>query len=189
MLKRSQDIKETQSFNFYWNTYRRYSKRINSRTKMKPNLVAIPDGGSSYARPAWNGGILSLPQGRFLFFARFPHFKRVECDPSLDVQGCTPLTPERKNPSLETMLKLCSRFFLSTLSFSFICLSSSFFLCTLQSLSSTLLAAVPVISSLARARGLHLAPGTGASALTFCMIWVLPVSLLRGFIPKIITGQ
>lgn len=92
------------------------------------------------------------------------------------VQGCTPLAPERKDPSLarETMLP---SLFLS------LCFCTVFF-------------RIPLLLFVSRhrrgacdqqpgtRRGLLLAPGTGASALTFRTIRELPVSLLRGVASK-----
>lgn len=158
-----------------------------------PILVAILDGGPSYARPVRDGGILSSPRGQFLFFARLAHFKRVECDP-FD-QGCTPLAPERKDPSFEMMLKLLS-FFITLSLFFFLARSFSLSPCSPFSFSPCILRSLSYSSHCGACdqqpgtrRELLLAPGTGASPLTFRTIRELPVLLLRGCVSKTTPGQ
>lgn len=123
----------------------------------------------------------------FLFFARFAHFKELSATlrpglhtPSTQMEG--PLV--RDDAEVAPVLSFSFSFSLIySLSFSlFVCLSLS--LPVFSGPSPTLFAAVPVISSLARVGGLHLAPGTGASPLTLRAIRELPVSLLRGFVSK-----
>lgn len=107
------------------------------------------------------------------------------------VQGCTPLAPERKDPSLERpassflFLSLCT-LFLRTFSFLSSCCFFLFFLSnptpTTLFLSRQWRGACDQQSG--TRRGLLLAPGTGASALTFRTIRELPVSSLRGVAPK-----
>lgn len=112
------------------------------------------------------------------------------------VQGCTPLAPERKDPSFEMMLKLLP-FFISlplsvflalSLSLS-LRLSFSFSPCTLRSLSYSSRRGACDQQPGTR-RELLLAPGTGASPLTFrTTTRELPVLLLRGCVSKTTPGQ
>lgn len=125
-------------------TYRRCSKMINSRMMIVgPILAAILDGGPSYAHPVRDGGILSSPRRRLLFFARFAHFKRVEYDPSCP--GLHTPSTRTEGPLVRDDAEAFSLPISLTLS---VRLSLSF--PVFFGPSPTLLAAVPVISSLAR---------------------------------------
>lgn len=106
------------------------------------------------------------------------------------VQGCTPLAPERKDPSFEMTLKLLS-FFISLFLFVFLALSLSLSPRSPFSFSSCILRSLSYSSRRGACdhqpgtrRELLLAPGTGASPLTFRTIRELPVLLLRGCVSK-----
>jgi len=158
------------------------------------------NGDPTYACPVRNGGILSSPRGRLYLFARFARFKRVERatlraglrTPSTRTEGplvrddaaeAAPVLYPRprlpRRPSLfRTSLAPCARS------------PFSFFLCILSAASLLLLSRRGACDQQpGTRRGLRLAPGTGASPLTFRTIRELPVSLLRGVVPKTTPGQ
>lgn len=101
--------------------------------------------------------------------------------PSTQMEG--PLVRDDAEVALVLFLPL-SFFLPSLLSFSFsLRMPFSFFACILRSLSYSFRCGACDQQPGTR-RGLHLAPGTGASPLTFRAIRELPVSLLRGFVSK-----